>query len=276
MDWLKRLLGMARGVGKAELRRDLAPAPPPTPVVYKRYPFTEPGLRIAAIGDLHGRLDLLRQVGAQLDALARDPTKQLIEVYLGDYVDRAGDAKGVVEFLAERSRLSDRRVVCLAGNHEQLLLAALRSDRDFLAWLTMGGNSTLLSYGVTPQGAKVSPSGCRAEFAAALPAKHLEFLQSLLPCYACGGFFFVHAGVSPDRPLEEQRIRDLLWIRETFMTSNANFGATVVHGHTPVSKPQFRMNRIGIDTGAYFSGQLTCLLITTEGVSVLGRSDRRP
>ena len=111
-------------------------------------------------------------------------------------------------------------------------------------------------------------------FGAALPLVHLEFLRSLRPSFQCGGFFFVHAGVRPGRRLEQQHTTDLLWIREGFLTSNADFGAVVVHGHTPTAKPNFRANRIGIDTGAYYSGRLTCLIVTADSVSLLQPPER--
>ena len=138
MGWIKRLLGSPEPGGKPS--KQSVPAPPPSPPpVYTRYDFSEPGLRVAAIGDLHGRIDLLYPMSLQLDALAQDSAKRLVEVYLGDYVDRGGNAREVVEFLASRMQKSDRDVICLRGNHEQLMLAALESDRSFLSWLKMGG-----------------------------------------------------------------------------------------------------------------------------------------
>lgn len=237
-----------------------------------RYLFTDPSIRIAAVGDIHGRLDLLRGLAGRLDELAADASKRLVEVYVGDYVDRAGDAKGVIDFLLRRSALPDRDLVFLMGNHEQMLLSALENDRDFLFWLESGGNMTLLSYGVSPADAGRNPQAKRMAFREALPASHLEFLNRLAPSYARGGFYFSHAGVRPGTPLEEQKTKDLLWIRNRFLSSNAYFGAIVVHGHTPVRTVQFKMNRIAIDTGAYFSGNLTCVLITDGSVGLLDGS----
>lgn len=237
--------------------------------MYTRYVFSEPSIRIAAVGDLHGRIDLLKRLGDQLDAVSRDLSKRLVEIYLGDYIDRGGNASAVIEFLAHRARLTDREVICLKGNHEEMMLAALDSDKAFLSWLSFGGPTTLVSYGVSPPKVQADVRAKRMAFHAALPAHHLAFLQSLTLSHARGGFFFVHAGVRPGKPLDQQSPTDLLWIRDRFLASSADFGAVVVHGHTPVPKPQFRPNRIAIDTGAYQSGKLTCLVVTSESVSLL-------
>lgn len=228
------------------------------------YAFTDPRVRIMAIGDLHGRLDLLERLAPVLDAAARDPARRSIEVYLGDYVDRGADPRAVVDHLVGRMTLSDREVVCLAGNHEQMLLGALETDADFLRWLEFGGRSTLRSYGIDPDRAAADPTGTRFAFAEALPASHVAFMRSLPLSYAHGGFFFAHAGVRPGVALEAQTSRDLLWIRKPFLDSSDELGAVVVHGHTPGRAPEFRRNRIGIDTGAYRTGILTCLLVTSD------------
>lgn len=272
MDWIKRLF---RSGGEAiESHETASPVEQahasPTPSqshVYTNYAFDEPSIRIAAIGDLHGRIDLLRQVGDRLDGFAADPDRRLIEVYLGDYVDRGGHSQAVLDYLRERSTLKDRDVVCLAGNHEHMLLAAMDSDREFQSWMSYGGQTTLLSYGLSLAQAKTDPTRAREAFRAALPQSHLDFLSSLAVCYRRGSFFFAHAGVRPGIPLEQQTAKDLLWIRRAFLSSSVDFGAVVVHGHTPVTQPEFRRNRICIDTGAYGSGVLTCLTITSDAVS---------
>lgn len=236
------------------------------------YKFSDKTVTIAAFGDIHGRVDLLIKLGITLDKAAQALERSLIEVYLGDYVDRGANSKGVIDYLIARSSLTDRRIVCLAGNHEQMMVAALETDEDFKKWLGFGGESTLLSYGVSPTGAGKNTARKRAEFIQAVPQSHVEFLRALPTSYHHAEFFFAHAGVHPKRSLSEQKDEDLMWIRNPFLTSFADFGATIVHGHTPGQKPVFRSNRIGIDTGAYRTGILTCLLITSEKISILDTS----
>jgi serine/threonine protein phosphatase 1 len=261
MSWLDRLLRRDRAA-RGEMTQVRRPTIPP------RYRFADPSARIAAIGDLHGRMDLMRQLATQLDELARDPNKHLIEVYLGDYVDRGPRSRATLDFLIERSRLEDREVICLLGNHEQALLAGLESDGAFERWLEFGGRSTIADYGVSPAPATTDIPRLRDAFRAAFPVEHVRFLKSLRLHYLHSVFLFVHAGLRPGVPLAEQTPDDMLWIRDSFLRSAANFGAVVVHGHTPTVYPEFRSNRIGIDTGAYYSSVLTCLLITAEEISV--------
>lgn len=258
MVWVKRLLGLAsRGAAPAT---DVETTRPP------RYVFTDPSVRIAAIGDLHGRIDLLQRVGLLLDRFATDSRRRLIEIYLGDYLDRGPNPRAVIDYLIDRSTKTDRQVICLAGNHETMLMDALEDDEQFRAWLQLGGETTLRSYGIPFGNKRGDTAIARHALAAALPASHRRFLASLPTQYAHGGFFFTHAGVKPGVPLDRQKTRDLLWIREPFLSTSVGFGATVVHGHTPSARPVFRLNRIGIDTGAYQTGLLTCLLVTSDGV----------
>lgn len=259
MEWVKRLLGRAS-------QRDV-PATEVEAIRPPRYAFSDPSVRIAAIGDTHGRSDLLQRLGLLLDRFAGDPQRRLIEIYLGDYVDRGPNPKGVIDYLIERSARTDRQVICLAGNHETMLLDALEDDEQFLGWLQLGGETTLRSYGVPIGKKRGDVTIARDAMAAALPPAHRQFLASLPTYFAHGGFYFVHAGVRPGIQLDQQKSRDLLWIREPFLSTSASFGATVVHGHTPSARPVFRLNRIGIDTGAYQTGLLTCLMITSEGVA---------
>jgi serine/threonine protein phosphatase 1 len=157
----------------------------------------------------------------------------------------------------------------LLGNHEQALLAGLDSDRAFQRWLEFGGRTTIASYGVPLAPGATNVTRLRESFRALFPVEHLEFLQGLRLHYLHSEFLFVHAGLRPGIPLSDQKPDDLLWIRDSFLRSGANFGATVVHGHTPTVHPEFKPNRIGIDTGAYYSSVLTCLLITSEQISLL-------
>ncbi|MCK1521664.1 MULTISPECIES: metallophosphoesterase family protein [unclassified Bradyrhizobium] len=226
------------------------------------------GIRIYAIGDVHGRADLLQSLLTVIDAdLARSNPGRAIQVFLGDYVDRGPDSRAVLDLLIERSK--SHETVCLKGNHEIFLLEVLKDPARLQEWRHYGGLLTLVSYGINPT---MNPTpeeqielieGLRR----ALPPEHLSFLQQLRSSFACGDFFFVHAGVKPGVALERQKEEDLLWIREEFLESDRRFGKYVVHGHTPVSAPDIRPNRINIDTGAYATGNLT--LLTIQGDSLL-------
>jgi serine/threonine protein phosphatase 1 len=159
--------------------------------------------------------------------------------------------------------------VCLRGNHEAYMLEVLRDPGKLDDWRQFGGLQTLMSYGVQPS---LNPDAVEqieliGLLNAAIPAHHLSFLRALKPSFVCGDFFFVHAGVRPGIPLDEQQESDLLWIRNEFLDSDENFGKFIVHGHTPVRVPDVRPNRINIDTGAYATGNLTLLRI--EGNSML-------
>ncbi|WP_347338688.1 metallophosphoesterase family protein [Bradyrhizobium guangzhouense] len=220
----------------------------------------EEDLSIYAIGDIHGRIDLVREAFDRIDAeLSRDPSRWKVQVFLGDYIDRGPDSASVIEALEKRQRMGD--VVCLRGNHEACLLDFLTNPDTLSSWRQFGGLQTLMSYGLTP-----SPNPDALErrqlseqLTRDLPAHHLHFLQALPYSLALGDYFFAHAGVRPGVRLDRQREEDLLWIRDDFLLSEENFGKIVVHGHTPVAAPEFLRNRINIDTGAYATGNLTCL-----------------
>jgi serine/threonine protein phosphatase 1 len=219
-------------------------------------PATLPeGLRVYAVGDVHGcadRLDALHALIAEDAAHAAEPRRVI--VYLGDYVDRGPDSQGVVERLLLPPRFG-AEAVHLAGNHEAMMLDALaRPDDDgaLSLWTDNGGAVALASWGIDAYG--TDPAGWEA----AIPPAHLAFLRQLRRRAAFGGYLFVHAGVRPNVPLDAQDPDDLLWIREPFLSSTADFGAVVVHGHTPGRDVVIRKNRIGLDTGAVFGGPLTC------------------
>ena len=218
------------------------------------------GTRVYAIGDVHGRLDLLGEVFSRIDAdLRTDAPPRAFQILLGDYVDRGPSSKKVIDLLISRGRTHEMH--CLKGNHEALLLKFLEDPDTFAAWEKVGGVDTLNSYGLWPL-LKEFPrnsSELASYFDLALPKSHRQFLAQLKTSFVCGDFFFAHAGVRPGIPLEDQREQDLLWIRREFLTHQREFGKIIVHGHTPVLKPEIRTNRINIDTGAYASGYLTCL-----------------
>jgi serine/threonine protein phosphatase 1 len=222
------------------------------------------GLRLYAIGDVHGRLDLLRQAHGRIAAdLARRPCRRFRVIHLGDYVDRGPDSAGVIEHLIEFCRDGD--AVCLAGNHDLYVPAFLRDPWDAGEdWLAFGGIETLASYGVDvalPGLGARSLKAIRKAFDAALPASHRAFFMGLPFTERHGDYLFVHAGVRPGVKLEKQKVADLTWIREPFLTHAGDFGAVVVHGHTVSPEPVVRRNRIGVDTKAYASGRLTCLAL---------------
>ena len=223
-------------------------------------PRVPDGMRVYAVGDVHGRVDLLDELFARIDAdLAVDPARRVLQVLLGDYVDRGPSSRKVIDLLITRSRTHE--MLCLKGNHEELLLRFLEDPDMFEAWERAGGVQTLHSYGLSPL-LKESPrqiSDLASYFELALPASHRKFLADLKTSFVCGDYFFSHAGVRPGIPLEKQRDIDLLWIRQEFLAHQMDFGKIIIHGHTPVAEPEIRTNRINIDTGAYATGRLTCL-----------------
>lgn len=234
-----------------------------------RRPRVPDGMRIYAVGDVHGRLDLLREIEAQIEEDARAaPLDRIIQLMLGDYIDRGPDSAGVIAHLIERGR--QRELVTLRGNHEDYILAARRWPGAVLHWCQNGGADTLASYGIDVSDydeAEVDEA-CVAiarRFFAALPSEHARFIDEALLHWSCGDYLFVHAGIRPGVPFAEQSEVDLLWIRDEFLDSDMDFGCVVVHGHTPTATPVLRANRIGIDTHAVRSGRLTCLVL--EGAS---------
>lgn len=221
--------------------------------------------RVYAVGDIHGRVDLLDSLLTRIDAdIATSPIEHPIHVFLGDYIDRGPDSRAVIDRLIDR-KLS-HEMICLKGNHEALLLEFLENPEIFINWRRWGGSETLMSYGLAPSG--LIGTEQRKYLADALlqafPKKHRDFFSSLITKYVCGDYFFVHAGVRPGISLLAQAEDDLLWIREDFLFANDDFGKIIVHGHEPVRTPDVRPNRIGIDTGAYITGNLTCLVIEGE------------
>ncbi|KAA2234771.1 metallophosphoesterase family protein [Salinarimonas soli] len=238
-------------------RRPERVAPPPP----ARVPD---GVRVYAVGDIHGRADLLDAVLSRIDRhRAESGPAQCFEVFLGDYIDRGPNSRGTIERLIERSSGRHSRVVTLCGNHEDMLLEALRNPERLNVWARNGGFETLMSYGVTVP-ARITPATAEAvveEARALLPVSHRQFLFGLGDSFRCGDYLFVHAGVRPGVPLDRQSRSDLLWIRDEFIEAEEDFGAIVVHGHTPVREIEFRSNRINIDTGAYITNTLNCLVL---------------
>jgi serine/threonine protein phosphatase 1 len=237
-------------------------------------PLLPSGTRIYAVGDVHGCADLLRRAFARIDAEeerrqvfagSAERPQRVLEVLVGDYVDRGSDSRGVIEAILERTESHD--LVCLSGNHEDLLLTFLRDPATLPAWAGVGARETLMSYGVRLP-ARLDGGAMQdlaAQFREALPPRHRDFLKRLPLAHEEGGYFFVHAGVRPGVPLAEQSRDDLLWIRGAFLDHPGPFGRIVIHGHTPAEEPEIRANRINIDTGACFTGRLTCLVLEGDG-----------
>jgi serine/threonine protein phosphatase 1 len=217
-----------------------------------------------AIGDVHGRVDLLRELGGLIRADAeRRQASRRVAVCLGDYVDRGADSRAVIDLLLHEPWPGFERVH-LMGNHEALMLRFLDDIDIGPTWLTYGGRQTLASYGIdAPTHQDGEPGLRRAQGAMRdkLPREHVDFLRTLPLTRREGGYIFVHAGLRPGVPLAEQRDEDLLWIRDEFLECNDPFEAMVIHGHTITREPDIRRNRIGIDTGAFASGHLTALVV---------------
>lgn len=222
-----------------------------------------PGQRVYAIGDIHGRLDLLESLHGLIENdLASAPVARAEIVCLGDYVDRGLHSAGVLELLSGPAPAGLTRTL-LKGNHEEILLRFLVEPGAALGWLRLGGIETMASYGVKALEMMVEMDldDVAATFAARLPPHHKSMLESLPTSYVLGDYFFCHAGVRPGVALDRQAERDLIWIRDDFLDSRADHGKVVVHGHTPVLAPEILPNRINIDTGAFVSGCLTCLVL---------------
>ena len=232
-------------------------------------------MRLYAIGDVHGCLgalaDLHRAIGADL---AERPPADWRIVHIGDYVDRGADSRGVIDFFLARMA-EDDRVVCLRGNHDAMFAQALAGDRRAAEmWLLNGGGETLESYGISV--ARYLDALRSGQSAPDVPGAHRRFLGGLATSVRFGDYYFVHAGIDPDRPLEAQEPHDQLWIREPFLTSDRQFDAVIVHGHTPVRRVAARPNRIGIDTGAVYGGPLTCLVLEDGAKALLCGGGRVP
>lgn len=225
---------------------DFAPAPATLPA----------GRRVYAIGDIHGCAVQLATLHALIaEDLSRRPVAAPLLVHIGDYVDRGPDTAGVIARLLDPMPIPGVETVNLLGNHEYTMLEALAGERAAATdWLFAGGRPSLESYGVDPD----SP---RDTWAAAVPISHQAFLRGLPLLHQEGGYAFVHAGVRPGVALDRQARDDMLRMRQPFLYSEVDFGAVVVHGHTPVKHPVVRHNRIAIDTGAVFGGKLTCVVL---------------
>ncbi|MEZ6002153.1 metallophosphoesterase family protein [Hyphomonas sp.] len=255
-----------------------------TPAKVTRTSHAPEGQCIYAIGDVHGRCDLLEKLVEQIDEDSQslpDGTKRVL-VFLGDYIDRGLQSKDVIEFLlSDRLKVFER--VFLMGNHEEALLRFLNEVSFGKQWVRYGGAETLYSYGLQPpQNARAAMQSHDAmqayqrawdkvwtEFRNRLPEHHLKFYQNLQHYYVTGDYLFVHAGLRPGEALENQTVRDMLWIREEFLDAEEQFPQVVVHGHTPADGVFRDDRRIGLDTGAFISGKLSAVRLYRDEVSFL-------
>lgn len=224
---------------------------------------------IYAIGDIHGRFDLLQSVEGRILMHGARLGRPVIVVCLGDYVDRGPESKAVIEHLLKPLPPPFYRLhVC--GNHDDIFLSFLKDDAFDPLWLEFGGIQTLASYGVDAQYLmRMDPSGSELKKAArlAVPSSHVKFLENLPVAISIGRNLFVHAGMVPGRPLEDQSDADLMWIREPFLSEGPDLDILVMHGHTPGDDFSYGPNRIGIDTGAFASGRLKALYLGPNGMA---------
>ena len=223
-----------------------------------------PGRRVYAVGDIHGRHDKLLALHALIAAdLAARPTKAPLLVHLGDYIDQGPQSAAVVTLLSTSPPIPGLPTINLLGDHERMLIDAIDGDRATATdWLWAGGNEALRSWGV-------SPDLPREQWAAALPPGHIAWFRALPLSHREGDYLFVHAGIRPGVPLTDQHRDDLLTIRQPFLSTEAPFGAVIVHGHTAVPSVQIAANRIGLDTGAGMGGKLTCAVLEDDVIGLL-------
>ena len=235
------------------------------PQVFGREPLVPEGVRVYAIGDIHGRADLLGRLLDMIedDAAGAETDFAPIVIYLGDYIDRGMQSYEVLDMVIAGPP-HGFEAAYLKGNHEAMLLEFLDDATYGLTWRDNGGLPTLQSYGVAQKTLARHPMAyneASSKLASAIPSLHHNFLRQLQLTEEVGDYFFAHAGIRPGVPLHEQKEEDLLWIRDPFLKSTEDFGKIVVHGHTPDKRVQVRSNRIGIDTGAFMTNILTCLVL---------------
>lgn len=224
-------------------------------------PAVPEGERYYVVGDVHGRCDLFEELrhAIEQDDLDRGDIDSTV-VLLGDLVDRGPDSRGVVANAREWQ--ANRKMRCLAGNHEEMFLESF-DDTDVLRhFIKHGGRETILSYGITRERLRSATlDELQEDLKALVPQEHRNFLQSFEDIILAGDYAFVHAGIDPSRPIDQQQRSDLLWIRERFLRSIEPMSHVVVHGHTIFEDIEDRGHRIGIDTGAFRTGVLTALVL---------------
>lgn len=229
------------------------------------------GKRLYAVGDIHGRLDLLDQLLGQIraDILAR-PVETAALVFLGDLIDRGPDSAGVIERLRTLNDFPAKSLFLL-GNHEEIMLRVLAGETGLAYdWLGFGGDACVESYGVSATSLQaMDEERIALVLGKAIPASHVDFLKSFGDTFRFGDYLLVHAGIRPGVAIEEQQPHDLRWIRHPFLSDGHDHGCMVIHGHTISDGVDRRTNRIGIDTGAYRTGVLTAAVIEGEDLRFL-------
>jgi len=228
------------------------------------------GVRVYAVGDIHGCSTLLDQLHARIAADAAPSSAEKRIIYLGDYVDRGPDSKGSIERLLHAVP-AGLTPVYLKGNHDGALLDFVEDSESYRAWRNYGAPATLLSYGIRPPlyDSLEAFEAARVALSRAIPLEHLQFLRNLDLTFVLGDYVFVHAGLRPGISIERQQEQDLLWIRDEFLSSGATFEKFVVHGHSPVPNAMRLRNRIPVDTGAYATGILTCAVLEGDACRFL-------
>ena len=226
---------------------------------------------VCAVGDIHGQLNCLERLVGRIEGkIHRSGSSQEQIVFLGDYVDRGLEVRKVLDFLIELQ--ARRNCVFLRGNHEQILLDFLSNPDAGEEWIRFGGLETLAAYGVgfnLLRGTDIDWLRVHDQFCSSFPEKHREFLESTILCYSAGDFFFAHAGIDPARSFSDQSAHDLLCVRGKFLNNKDLREKIVIHGHSHVTKPEIRRNRIGIDTGAYATNVLSAVLIWNQNISFI-------
>lgn len=224
--------------------------------------YTSPGERLYVIGDIHGQMDLLKKI---YDRILFDLKERPAEIYkiisLGDIVDRGESSKSVIDFLM--AQVADHHCIVLRGNHEDMLLKAIGNSEAFSEWRRYGGLETIMSFGVPVQSLMKGRDIPQAQslFREKFGQTRQAFIESLPLTYHSGSYLFCHAGIRPDISINSQIPRDLMWIRDEFLQHSDPYEKFIIHGHTPVDSIDLRTNRMNIDTGAYLSGRLTCVIL---------------
>jgi serine/threonine protein phosphatase 1 len=236
-------------------------------------PRLRTGRRLFAIGDIHGRLDLLNLLLGQIaNHAAQHSVPENGLVFLGDYIDRGPDSRGVIDrLIALPQAFPGWELHFLMGNHDNAALEFIENPGIYTAWRSHGAAQTLMSYGVIPPRFENQRQfeQARDDFVRAIPLAHVRFLNQLEYFHVADDYLFVHAGIRPGIALADQLPEDLLWIREDFLLHRRRFEKMIVHGHTPAPSPIVLSNRICVDTGAHATGHLTALILNSEGRSFL-------
>ncbi len=255
-DWLSRRRPSSEPI-LGRRRIDLGSSPPSYPIY--------------VIGDIHGCINELKSAEARIAADMTACGRKGMIILLGDYIDRGPASRLVIDHLVRPSELGLKRIA-LCGNHDDTFHKFLKAPERHSEWLGWGGEQTLISYGIDLShllSMKSRPTALRDVLVEAVPASHRQFLAELPVCLRIGDLFFVHAGIKPGIPLDMQEDQDMLWIREPFLTEGPMMPLLVIHGHTPQPEADVGPGRIGIDTGAFFTGKLTVLKIDEGRASVL-------